>query len=232
MKRNLILPPVLAVLLFFAPRGQAPAQAVFMEIQGKVEILPSGAAEWTAAATGMTIEKGSVISTGFKSSALIQTVSSRILLRPVTRLTLEEIIGLEGNEAISLALRSGRIRADVLPLQSGKTEFTVRSPMTVASVRGTSFEFDTVNLLVDDGLVRYSYVNGLTVYVAEGEASYAEEKARRVVPPQELAAGSRIPQIPLYTGVEEIPGAPRYPAGVSPPKGNNTGLELIPGWIP
>ncbi|MDR0451221.1 MAG: FecR family protein [Treponema sp.] len=238
MKRNLLM--ILAVLLL-APASRAAAQAVFTEVQGKVEVLPSGASGWTSAVAGMAIEKDTVISVSFKSSALIQTLSSRILLRPLTRLSLEEIIVLEGSERIGLSLRAGRIRAEVSPPAGAKTEFTVSSPMTVASVRGTSFEFDTVNLLVDKGLIRYSYIKGLTVYVAEREASYAEEEADRVVPPQELATASRIPQIPLYTGLEEIPAAPRYPAAPGPPaadpgkvpeKNEGAGLILRPGWIP
>lgn len=222
-------------VLILALAGQAAAQAVFIEVNGKVEILPPGAAEWTAAAAGTTVETRTVISTGFKSSALIQTGSSRILLRPATRLTLEEIAALEEGEEIGLFLRTGRIRADVLPPQGRKTEFTVRSPMAVASVRGTSFEFDTVNLRVDSGLVRYSYINGLTVYAAGREASRAEDKVRRVIPPQELLAASRIPRIPADTGIEELPAAPRYPLGRSPSIGGggpSGGGNPLPGGDP
>jgi ferric-dicitrate binding protein FerR (iron transport regulator) len=222
MKRNLMGPPVLAVLVF-ALAGQAAAQAVFVEAHGKVEVLSPGASEWTAAAAGMAVEVETLISVGFRSGALIQTGTSRIQLRPLTRLSLEEIVLLEGSENIGLSLRAGRIRADVSPPQGITTEFTVRSPVTVASVRGTSFEFDTVNLTVDNGLVRYSHINGLTVYVAGREESYAEDEVRRVVPPQELLEASRIPQIPLYTGIKEMPAAPRYPGGAR--------ITLMPGWI-
>jgi ferric-dicitrate binding protein FerR (iron transport regulator) len=224
VKRNLIRPPVLAVLVFVLA-GQAGAQSVFVEVHGKVEILPPGASEWTAAALGMAVETKALISVGFNSGALIQTGHSRIQLRPLTRLSLEEVTLSQGSERIDLALRAGRIRADVSPPEEVSTEFTVRSPMTVASVRGTSFEFDTVNLVVDSGLVRFSYINGLTVYVARQEASRAEDEARRVIPPQELAEASRIPKIPLYTGIEEMPAAPRYPMG-------GTGLTIVPSWIP
>jgi hypothetical protein len=201
-----------------------------VEVHGKVEVQPSGASGWTAAATGMIIEQGTIISTGFKSGAIVQILSSRVVLRSVTRLSLEDIIARGESGEIDLSLHTGRIRAEVSPPLGSPLEFTVRSPMTVASVRGTSFEFDTVNLLVDDGLVRYSYINGLTVYVAEGEGSYAEDAARRVVPPQELAAAARIPKLPFYTGAEETPPAPRQP-GSSVTSGG-AGLTLNPGWIP
>jgi hypothetical protein len=232
VKRNLIRPA--AAVLLFALAGQAAAQAVLVEARGTVDVLFSGAAGWRAAEEGMTVEADTVISTGFRSTVLIQTGSSRIHLQPVTRLTLEEIILRGESEAINLSLRAGRIRVDVSPPRGNTVEFAVRSPIAVASVRGTSFEFDTVNLAVDNGLVRYSYINGITVYAAEGEASYAEDPTRRVVPPQELAAADRIPRIPFYTGIEETPAAPRYP-GISPagnPPGAGTGLILLPNWIP
>jgi hypothetical protein len=237
----------MAAMMFFALAGRAAAQAVVVEVRGAVEILFSGAPGWKAAEEGMGIEADTVISTGFRSTALIQTGSSRILLRPVTRLTLEELILRGGTEVIGLSLRAGRIRVDVSAPRESATEFSVRSPMAVASVRGTSFEFDTVNVSVDRGLVRYAYINGLAVYVAGREASYAEDPARRVVPPQELAAADRVPRIPLYTGLEEPPAAPRYPgaglpgAGAPPPgppdsggdpPGGATGITLTPGWIP
>jgi hypothetical protein len=221
----------MAVLLFILA-GQAAAQdvvldtlqAVLAEVRGKVEVLPPGAAEWIPAEAGMVLEADSVVSTAYRSSAVIQTGSSRILLQPQSRLTLEEIVALEEGrgESLRLFLRAGRVRADILPpVGGGSTEFTVRSPMAVASVRGTSFEFDTVNLLVDRGLIRYSYINGITVYVAGLEKSYADDQARRVASAQELAAGSRIPQIPLYTG-----------PGGAPIVGDPAGLVLTPAWIP
>jgi hypothetical protein len=217
---------IIGALLLLSLRAEA--QAVFIEVHGKVEIRSPGASGWTAAAEGMNIDRETVISTGFKSGAVIQVLSSRILLRPLTHLSLESIIAGEGSEEIELSLRAGRIRTEAPPPAGRPLVFTVRSPMVVASVRGTSFEFDTVNLLVDKGLVRYSYINGFTVYVAEGEGSYAEDEARRVVPPQELAAAGRIPKIPLYTGVEDPPADPRYFAI----GGGSSTLRLSPGWIP
>jgi hypothetical protein len=226
-KRSIIsIRPVLAFLLFTLAGGVF-AQASFVEVYGTVEVKPAGVTAWKAAAVGMAVAPDTAISTSFRSTAILQVGSSRILLRPLTRLTLKEIAAKQGTETedIQFYLQSGRIRGEVSPPRGGKTEFTVRSPSAVASARGTSFEFDTINLSVDNGLVLYSYVNGLSVYVAGQEASYVEDQSRRVVPPQELARESRIPQIPQYhTGVEETPDAPRYSPG--------TGLTLIPSWTP
>jgi hypothetical protein len=229
----------LCSVFFFVLGMSAGAQAAFIEIRGDVEVRTAASADWMPAVQGSDIAAGTIISTGFKSTAVISAGSSRLLIRPLTKLTLEEIIQNAGNDEIKLFVQTGRIRADVAPPQSGKTNFTLRSPQATNSVRGTSFEFDTVNLRVLKGLVRYSYINGMTVYVAEGETSYAEEEGRRVVPPQEIAAGSRIPHIPQYTGIDSGLTVPQVPAGSSPagsspgsspPGSSDDNVILNPGW--
>jgi hypothetical protein len=217
---------------FASAQAASPAAAVIVELTGTVELRPAETAEWIPAAAGMPVEAGTIISTGIRSTALIETGSSRILLRPLTRLSLEEIIRRDGREDIRLFMRTGRIRAEVKPPSGNRTGFTVMSPITVASVRGTSFEFDTVNLRVDEGLIHYSHVNGLTVYVAGGESSYAEEEARRVVPPMEFLAGRRIPRIPQHTGIAETDQSPRFPANAGTTSVGGAGMSLRPGWMP
>jgi hypothetical protein len=64
----------------------------------------------------------------------------------------------------------------------------VRSPAATASVRGTSFEFDTRHLYVNDGRVLLEGGNGQTVYVDEGQRSYVDESEQRVIPPFEAEA--------------------------------------------
>ncbi|GHV94700.1 hypothetical protein AGMMS50293_10200 [Spirochaetia bacterium] len=215
---------ILSLFLFFAILMTANAQAVFIEIRGTVEYRPANAAEWKPAVQGDTITPGTVISTSFKSTAIINAGSSRIVIRPLTKLTLEDIIQNANSDDIKLFVQTGRIRADVEPPQNGRINFTVRSPQVTNSVRGTSFEFDTVNLRVLSGVVRYSYKNGMTVFVAKGEASYVEEEGRRVVPPQEIAAGSHIPHIPQFTGIDTGLRVPQIPSG------SNVDFTLRPHW--
>ena len=57
----------------------------------------------------MSLSEDTIISTGFKSSALIRAGSSVITVRPLTRLALAEIISAAGTENINVNLQAGRI---------------------------------------------------------------------------------------------------------------------------
>jgi hypothetical protein len=52
----------------------------------------SGAADWAAAKEGERIAKDTVISTGFKSSAILAVGNSTVIAQPLTRLSLAELL--------------------------------------------------------------------------------------------------------------------------------------------
>jgi hypothetical protein len=66
--------------------------AVIREISGTVEVKQPGAQGWEAAKEGQRLETASLISTGFRSTALLSIGNSDIAVRPLTRLSLEEIL--------------------------------------------------------------------------------------------------------------------------------------------
>jgi hypothetical protein len=165
----------------FAQGGQAK----FIEVRGSVEIQDEGSTEWKAASPGDSIGKNTVVSTGFKSTAVISLGESRLSVRPLTRLTLEEIVKRDTTEEVDLYLRTGRVRAEVTPPSGLRIDFTVRSPTATASVRGTGFEFDTRRLYVDSGRVLLQGSNGQRVYVEAGQRSYIDESEQRLVRPFE-----------------------------------------------
>jgi hypothetical protein len=185
---------------FFVRSLPAQEAAFFREVNGTVEVRASGSAAWVNAAVGDRIERNTVVSTGFKSTTVVVVGDSVITIRPVTRLSLEEIIRNKDGEQVNLYLQTGRIRADVKPPAGGKTDFTVRSPTATASVRGTSFEFDTESLRVDEGRVQYSLANGRHVYVAEGGMSYVDETNNTVVGSFEAVAELLVPALPPGSG--------------------------------
>jgi hypothetical protein len=191
---------VLGGFILFVPRLHAQEAAFFRGVSGTVETRASGSEVWVKAAEGDRIERNTIISTGFKSTAAVVVGDSVITIRPVTRLTLEEIIRNQTGEQISLHLQTGRIRADVKPPAGEKIDFTVRSPSATASVRGTSFEFDTENLRVDEGRVQYSLANGRSASVNAGGMSYVDETNNTVVSPFEVAAEFLTPAPPPGSG--------------------------------
>jgi hypothetical protein len=206
-----------------------PGAVRFLEVTGTVELQEAGSSTWAPAAAGMVIGKGTVISTGFKSTARISLENSTIAIRPLTRLTLEEIVQRGSGEEVSLYLRSGRVRADVTPPAGGNIDFTIRSPTATASVRGTGFDFNPPYLLVDDGQVRYTGVNGATANVNPGERSYIDEKENRVVPPSETTTTLFTPTLPELdsTGGNSASSPVIFPPVISlPSKGDmDVGFE-------
>jgi hypothetical protein len=144
---------------------------IIKELSGTVEIKTSGTAAFVPAAAGTEVLQNTIISTGFKSTALVQAGSALILVRPLTRLSLTEIQASQGMETLNMNLQSGRVRVDLKPPAGKKAFLGVASPIATASVRGTSFDFDTRNLRVHSGAVDFMGKWGYRVSVQEGFTS-------------------------------------------------------------
>ena len=157
--------------------------ATVTEVAGKVECKLPGT-NWRAAKTGDVLPAGSLISTGFKSTAILKTESATLTVKPVTRLTIEELIKSEGTTKTQMFLMTGRVRAEVTPKEGEKADFKVKSPTATASVRGTGFEFDGQNLLVDHGAVQFESETGIGIsqIVAVGEFSTVSQTGTVTTP--------------------------------------------------
>jgi hypothetical protein len=193
MKTIAVMLLVMAGSFLYAQEAASQEMAYIREFFGTVEVRAPGTELWTPAVAGERISKDAGISTGFKSTALIVLGNSTLLVRPLTRLSLEEIQATQGNETVRLSLQTGRIRADVNPPLGGQTEFTVISPMVTASVRGTSFDFDGVNLKVDEGRVHVTGGDGSAVYVGAGYRSVSDPHTGKTAGAAEMARAELIP---------------------------------------
>ena len=172
MKR-IVLFFTVALLLTVAVSAQSAINAVVLEIAGKVEFKAPGQ-DWKTAKVGSVITRGTIVSTGFKSTASLKVGEATITVKPVTRLTFEELIKTEGGTQTQLFLTSGRVKADVTPSKTEKVAFSIKSASATASVRGTGFEFDGFNLLVTHGMVELRNNWGQYRNVGGGEYSYLE----------------------------------------------------------
>jgi len=171
------------MVLIFLCAGFAFAQnGVISEINGTVEIKRAGSADFVPARVGDQLALDTIVSTGFRSTALITAGSSIITVRPITRLTLSELSGSAGTETINVALQTGKVRVDVNPPAGTKTNMTVRGPTATASVRGTSFELDTRNLLVEHGTVAFQGKKGGAFLVNAGSTSVIQADGRAADP--------------------------------------------------
>jgi hypothetical protein len=167
MKRLLILT---AIVLTLANSIFAQSQAVVKEFTGTVEIKATGGV-WEPVKTGMALDTGASISTGFSSTALLDLGTSTLKVAPLTRMQLVELIARQGNVSTTLALRVGKVNAEVKVAPGLRQQFTLKGPQATAAVRGTEFTFDGVTVNVVNGLVYLSNNQGQGRGVGAGEQS-------------------------------------------------------------
>jgi hypothetical protein len=218
--KALVMRVVLTAALSTAGAGLLSAQdarsAVIRDLAGTVEVKAPRADAWTAAYRGQVLDIDMLISTGFKSTAVIVLGNSVLTVRPLTRLSLTELSRVQDNEKVEFRLQTGRVRAEVKAPAAGQTDFTVRSSAATASVRGTVFEFDTLNLLVSEGAVEFSGAAGAPVVVDAGRAS-------SVVPGD---AGGLRPQAASEAALAELrPDFPSAAESALPA----AAIEVLPG---
>jgi len=188
---------IIVVMLLFAAAGVFAQQAVIQDITGTVELKRPGSATWEYAVRGQSIPVNTVISTGFKSYAVIGVGSSVLTVRPVTRLSITELTRAQETERIEVSLSSGRLRSDVKAPAGAKTSFTVQNPVATASVRGTIFEMDGFNVWVLNGTVSYAGVFGAPAIIDAGGSNSVNERTKRVVFPEDAESFILKPDLPI-----------------------------------
>lgn len=146
------------------------ATAIVNDVRGKVDIR-STTGVWQPAVRGMQVDPGTTISTGFNSTAVIAIGPTTVTVQQLTRMKLEELVERQGRHTTSFTLPIGRVQARVKSADSMPLDFTVRSSISTAAVRGTEFEFDGYRLVVTDGVVQFINRVGQSQNVQYGQES-------------------------------------------------------------
>ena len=215
MKKTLLGAYFLVLLVLGSGIGaQVPVVAQVTKITGKAQVQKG--ADWIPLSVGQTLTPGDTISTGFRSELLLQIGPSVVTVKPLSRLTLQTLIQTGTELQTDLYLRVGKIDAQVNKSEVVTSQkFNAGSPVATASVRGTSFSFDTINLEVTRGLVNFTDFHGNTVSVPLGEAARASlpETGGGLATQQELvtqesvvdaSAGSEVGQDAATADDEEL----------------------------
>jgi len=221
-----------AIFLIFVGISSFAQSGVIKDITGQVELKAPGASSFVTAKVGDSLEENTVISTDFKSVALIEVGSAILTVRPLTRLTLTEIRASAETEILSINLQAGRVRVDLNPPAGLKASASVSSNVASASARGTSFEFDTRNLRVTEGNVIFRGTIGQGAPVSAG-SNVSVSQSGNAVNPVTYGAETLRPQSPIGTetntsafntpvGNETRPPipSPSEPSNPSGPSGN------------
>lgn len=205
-------------------------EAVIKTVKGKVEVSTDGKA-WTPAKPEQVIKKGSYISTSFKSSAVIIVNGSIINVKALTRMNLDELTKTPDGPQTELYLVSGKVQVEVKPAADNEiTTFKVKSAMATASVRGTGFEFDGVNLLVNHGAVQLMDNLGVSRSVNGGEFGNAGKRGKM---PEPVAV--KKPSAPVLTSDstdEDIQKAVENLGSILPDTGADDLLSLASELFP
>ena len=194
MKRFLIT----VLLITMAAAGVFSQNGTIRELTGEVELKHAGSSNFVAASAGDVISPNTIVSTGFRSTAVITVGNSLITVRPLTRLSFAEIQSAQNDETVNVNLQAGRVRVEVTPPAGTRTNLTVQSPSATASVRGTIFEMDVENMNTVEGKVILTGSSGIGVIVTEGNSSSTKVDGT-VTDPATVAAQSTQPQSPPGT---------------------------------
>jgi hypothetical protein len=208
---------LLVLFLTLTSLGVFAQTGIIKDLSGTVELKSSGAQAFVPANPGDLVAQTTIVSTGFKSTALITVGSATITVRPLTRLSLAEIRSSQGAEEINVNLQAGRVRIDVKPPAGTKTSFVVQSPVATASVRGTTFDFDIYNLRVNEGTVAYQGKKGGIQLVSAGSDSTISGANGKAADPIQTGAGSLTPPAPGGPGANTGSQSSSRPSASSTP---------------
>jgi hypothetical protein len=195
--------PVMVLILASVP-GFAQ-QGIVKSIVGTVELKPAGESAFAPAKPGDAVAQNTIVSTGFRSTAVITVGSATLTIRPTTRLSLAEISQGQGTEQLSVNLQTGRVRAELKPPEGGRADLSIKAPSATASVRGTIFEIDTHSITVIEGTVAYVGNDGRIMLVSAGGSSQVDPVTGRAADPIETSAAGLLPSSP--PGSDESDGA-------------------------
>jgi hypothetical protein len=177
---------------------------IIRELTGDVEIKLAGSSTFVPAVAGTEVSLDSIISTGFRSTAIIAIGSSVITVRPLTRLSLAEIQSSASSESLNINLQTGRLKVDVKPPAGTRVDCVVQSPSATASVRGTSFEMDTQTITVIEGSVAFSsstgFGSGVTTMVKAGDTSTVTSEGS-ATNPASSSVEDVLPPAPIGSGI-------------------------------
>ncbi len=195
MKRIISKLLLAALLTALTCSSAFAAAAKVTYVKGKVEVSRGNA--WVAVKVGDEIKESETISTGFQSEARLNYNGSVMAVPALSRVTLETLQSSDTKETVSLKVDTGAVRSKVTHTEGKRIEYTARTSVAVASVRGTDFTvFANGKARVFEGAIAFFRAMGYIPYVpvaaaeegdSEGEAQSEEGSATATTPASEIS---------------------------------------------
>ena len=169
---------IIAAALLLAGTSVFAASAKVTYVKGKVEVNRSN--EWVALKVGDEVNENETISTGFQSEARLNFNGSVMAVPALSRITLETLQASDSKDTVSLKIDTGAVRSKVTHTEGKRIEYSARTSVAVASVRGTDFAvFANGRAKVFSGAIAYykaaDFVAPSVGAVAESEEAKSDE---------------------------------------------------------
>jgi len=151
------------------------AEAKVTYTKGKVEVNRNGA--WVTLKVGDAVKQSETINTGFQSEARLNLNGSVLAVPALTRVTLETLSTSDKKDKVSLYVDTGAVRSKVTHTANRKIDYTARTAVAVASVRGTDFTISAKgNVSCREGAVAVYSAKRYAQEMAEQEAAEEEQE--------------------------------------------------------
>lgn len=202
------LPPGMTLRIPIAWLRLEPANATVVAAMGGAHVQRSSTAQPEDVTAGMTLGIGAHLSTDANASLTLQFADgSRLLMESNSTLDLDQMsaYGRTGMVDTRLRLQHGRVTNAVTPMTGVGAHFSVETPGTISSVRGTHFR-----VAADEGQSRTE--------VLTGRVDVAGDRAHVLVPKEHgvaVADGSRPTQAQPLLSVPTL-HCPAQPVGKLP----------------
>ena len=210
MKRLISKMIIAALLAVFACGSVFAASAKVTYVKGKVEV--SRGNEWVSLKVGDVVNEAETISTGFQSEARLNYNGSVMAVPALSRITLEALKSSSKKETVSIKVDTGAVRSKVTHTEGKRIEYTARTPVGVASVRGTDFTiFANGKAKVLAGAIAYYKASEFIMpdYTAEEDDSGSSDASGSAEAPDTTGAADEGPAKATTAASDIVDNAPR-----------------------
>jgi hypothetical protein len=186
-----------------------PLTVGVLKLEGDVVYIPAGQTESRPLTPDIVLQKGDTISCGFESRGHFRIGNREFVVSQVSSVRIDDFFEEGKIEKTILFLKIGALAVKERHTNSTRSDFSVTTPISNSSPRGTEF----VVTVGEDG--------GTTTYVMDGTVAFSDAAGASVdITPGNKAsapAGGGIAGPSPYTD-EEIAGLPSFPSsGASSP---------------
>ncbi len=176
---------VLTILSFSHSEGADKFSAKITSLAGDVTFKINEGAGWSKAAMNIELAEGAYLMTAFESSCSLEFIDgSKMIIRELSKVQINKFSSELKKVEAEITLYNGRIRAAVHKDVTAKTDFKVKTPISIIAVRGTEKEITSLpgfgtSIQNISGLIEVRNLIGQTVLLEKGNATKVTADSKR-----------------------------------------------------